>query len=127
MGQELTLAGTQDRALELAQALEREMDMRSNDAREIASLVLSAFAGEDELDDEELDPDLRSVFYELEEHRLLDFRREETRNEEGHIRRYFHWRIRWEEVSPDEAETDTASGEEGTVYDDLPQNAWARP
>jgi hypothetical protein len=103
------------------------MGMEARDARQIAQYVLSAFEDADEeLDDREIDSDLRSVFYELEEHKLLDFRRETYRNEDGHKRRAFYWTIRWDEVEPDEAEETRAGEGEETVYEELPQNAWTR-
>lgn len=117
---------TDDKRAALANALERELDMHPDDAREVSGLVLSAFDGREELDDEELSSDLRSVFYTIEDQNLLDFRREEERNEEGHLRRYFFWTIRWDEVTPDAPEGDDEGAEDRTVYDDLPQNAWKR-
>jgi hypothetical protein len=120
---EIEAEGRQD---QLADALEREMGMQAQDARQIAGHVLAAFGGAEELDDREIEQDLRSVFYELEEHKLLDFRRETYRNEEGHTRRAFYWTIRWDQVQPDEAE-DASTGEGGdSVYEELPQNAWTR-
>lgn len=110
----------------LTKALIRELEMHRDDATEISGLVLAAFDGQEELDDEELSSDLRSVFYTLEERKLLDFRREEERNEEGHIRRYFFWSIRWDEVTAGADEAADAEGDE-TIYDELPQNAWSRP
>lgn len=110
----------------LADALEREMEMEADDARNIAGHVLAAFGDVEELDDREIDSDLRSVFYELEEHKLLAFRRETYRNEDGHKRRAFYWTIRWDEVEPDEAEDATAGEDEDTVYEELPNNAWSR-
>ncbi len=110
----------------LTKALIRELEMRREDAGEVAGLVLSAFGGDKELDDEELTSDLRSVFYTLEDRQLLDFRREEYRNEEGHIRRAFFWSIRWDEVAPGRGSEDAEDEEQETVYDELPQNAWQR-
>lgn len=115
-----------DRGEQLAQALIRELEMQPTDASEIAALVLSAFDGDEELDDDLLSPDLRSVFYTLEDRQLLDFRREEYRNEEGHIRRAFFWSIRWDQVAPDEGDGATSEEAEQTVYDELPQTAWSR-
>lgn len=117
---------TDDKRVALSNALERELDMRPDDAREVAALVLDAFGGDEELDDEELSSDLRSVFYTIEDENLLDFRREEDRNEEGHLRRYFFWAIRWDEVAPDASDADDQVDEDQTVYDELPQNAWSR-
>lgn len=111
----------------LAQALWEELEMDRSDAMEIAGYVVGAFQGDDELDDDELDPDLRSIFYTLENQRLLSFRREEYRNEEGFIRRAFYWRIRWEEI---DTTTDGPQGsdqrDEGSVYEALPRDAWSR-
>jgi hypothetical protein len=110
----------------LAGALEREMGMDGDDAREIAAVVLSAFDEGNELDDREIESDVRSVFYELEEQKLLDFRREEYRNEEGHKRRAFYWTIRWDEIAPEEADDASGASDSDDVYDELPSDAWRR-
>jgi hypothetical protein len=115
-----------DRQASLAGALEREMNMDTEDAREIAGIVVASFGDETELDDREIESDVRSVFYELEEHKLLDFRREEYRNDEGHKRRAFFWTIRWDEVEPDAANDTDAADEDDDVYDSLPSDAWQR-
>ncbi len=111
----------------LAHALRDELDMDRSDAMEIAGYVVGAFQGKEELDDDNLDPDLRSIFYTLENKRLLSFRREEYRNEEGHIRRAFFWRIRWEQIDT-MAETAEARErrEDSSVYEALPRDAWTR-
>ncbi|PSG97943.1 hypothetical protein BRD56_02845 [Thermoplasmatales archaeon SW_10_69_26] len=116
----------QGRRDQLAAALARDMDMDTTDAREIASFVLAAFEGQEELDDRELDSDLRSVFYEIEEHKLLNFRRETYRNEDGHKRRAYYWTIRWDEVRPDEAADESSSESGNSVYEELPTDAWSR-
>lgn len=107
-------------------ALKREMGMDDQDARQIAGVVLAAFDGQEELDDREIESDLRSVFYELEEHKLLAFRRETYRNDEGHKRRAFFWTICWDEVQPDEPGPGANEGADDNVYDDLPSDAWQR-
>lgn len=110
----------------LTAALQRDLEMDPVDAEEIAAIVVSTFQGRDELDDREIGCDLRSVFYELEEHKLLEFRRETYQNEEGHKRRAFFWTIRWDEVEPDELDEGPSNEHQPTVYDELPQNAWSR-
>jgi len=50
----------------------------------------------DEVDDETLDADLRSVFYTLEAKRMLSFRRVEYTREDGDKRRAFYWKLRAE-------------------------------
>lgn len=116
-----------DQVHALKDALVATLEMASTDAREVAGLVIAAFGGREELDDEELSPDLRSMFYTLEGQRLLSFRREEYRNEDGHIRRAFYWHIRWEDVvrvSQDPGGSHQAEGD--SVYDELPRGAWSR-
>lgn len=107
-------------------ALVREIGMTPEDAREITGFVAGAFDGDEELHDDELSPDLRSVFYTIEQNRLLSFRREEYRNEEGHIRRAFYWRIRWGEIIVEGQEPDSEAQGDPTVYDELPRTAWTR-
>lgn len=115
------------RTAALAQALWEDLEMDRSDAMEIAGYVIGAFQGQEELDDDHLDPDLRSIFYTLENQRLLSFRREEFRNEEGHIRRAFYWRIRWENIDTSaDAQPVAGDRESGTVYEALPSDAWSR-
>ncbi|MDX1612309.1 MAG: hypothetical protein R3185_08060, partial [Candidatus Thermoplasmatota archaeon] len=59
-------------------------------------------------------------------HRLLAFRREEYRSEEGYLRRAFYWHVRWENIRTDPASTAQAERASSSVYDELPQDAWAR-
>lgn len=111
----------------LAHALRGEIGMDRSDALEIAGYVVGAFQGKEELDDDELDPDLRSIFYTLENQRLLSFRREEYRNEEGFIRRAFYWRIRWEQIeTAAEAAQAQERAEDDSIYEALPGDAWTR-
>ncbi len=125
MQAQLASAST-DQQGKLAKALMNALEMRAEDASEVASLVLMAFNGDEELDDEELSTDLRSMFYTLEEQKLLDFRREEFKNEDGNLRRAFYWTVRWDEVEETAKGTPATRPSHETVYDDLPSNAWDR-
>ncbi len=111
---------------QLTQALKHTLGMRTGDAQEVAQLVLISFNGDDELHDDELSTDLRSMFYTLEEQKLLDFRREEYKNDEGHLRRAFYWTIRWDNVHDAAEHNQAPANAKNTVYDDLPKNAWNR-
>lgn len=105
----------------LTEALQRTFEMEPQDAREIADAVLARFAEGDEVDDETLDADLRSVFYTLEGKRMLSFRRVEYTREDGDKRRAFYWKLRPEalhERAPVEIPVET------DVYASLPADAW---
>lgn len=110
----------------LADALRREIGMDADDAREIAGFVLGAFNGREELDDMELSPDLRSIFYTLEGHRFLSFRREEFTNEDGELRRAFFWHFRWDQVAGSAQDASARDLSTDSVYDSLPRSAWRR-
>ncbi|HVL49642.1 MAG TPA: DUF6015 family protein, partial [Candidatus Thermoplasmatota archaeon] len=83
---------------DLALALHRLFGMDDEDAGAIAEVVLDHFSGKEEVDDDDLAPDVRSIFYTLEGKKLLTFRRDEYTTEDGDRRRAFFWRLRHEEV-----------------------------
>jgi len=106
----------------LTGALENAFGMEPDDAAEIANVVLERFVEADEVDDETLDAEVRSVFYTLEAKRLLSFRRAEYTREDGDHRRAFYWRLRMEALAP---QVPVAGGyEEPDVYASLPATAW---
>jgi hypothetical protein len=103
-------------------ALQTAFDMEADDARELGEVVLSQFEETEEVDDETLDADLRSVFYTLEAKRMLSFRREERVTEEGSNRRAFFWRLRPEAFESGRREIPVQTGDD--VYAELPASAW---
>lgn len=106
----------------LTDALERTFAMERPDAAEIAGVVLERFTDREEVDDETLDAEVRSVFYTLEAKRLLSFRRTEYTREDGDHRRAFYWRLRTEELA--RPVPVHASQEDVDVYATLPATAW---
>jgi transcription initiation factor IIE alpha subunit len=103
-------------------ALCRAFEMKRDDATEIVDAVLERFATGEEVDDETLDADLRSVFYTLESKRMVSFRRVEYTREDGDKRRAFYWKLRVESLLhevPVQHEPEDAD-----VYASLPANAW---
>ena len=112
--------GTQREAL--TSALERTFEMEREDATEIATVVLERFSDRDEVDDETLDAEVRSVFYTLEAKRLLSFRRTEYAGEAGDHRRAFFWRLRTEALATPVPVN--AGYEDVDVYATLPATAW---
>ena len=106
----------------LSSALERAFEMEPEDARELADVVLERFSDKEEVDDETLDAEVRSVFYTLEAKRMLSFRRVEYTREDGDRRRAFFWKLRDEAL--DEARTIPVQVEDVDVYATLPATAW---
>jgi transcription initiation factor IIE alpha subunit len=104
-------------------ALCRAFEMEPDDAREIVDAVLERFSASEEVDDETLDADLRSVFYTLESKRMVSFRRVEYTREDGDRRRAFYWKLRMDSLLhevPIQHEDDDVD-----VYANLPATAWS--
>ena len=108
----------------LSTALKRLFDMDEEDAREVTTAVVGAFDGRDEVPDDRLEPDLRSIFYTLEAKKLLAFRREDYSTETGDRRRAFYWRFRPDGLRSVMGLPDAVR--EPDVYAALPASAWSR-
>jgi len=109
---------------ELTAALERAFTMSPEDALAVAGVVVERFQGKDEVNDEEIDAEVRSLFYTLQGKGLLSFRRVEYDNENGEKRRAFWWRMRPEVVQ--ELSAPEALPLEEDVYAALPAECWHR-
>lgn len=114
-------------AKKLEQALRRAFNMVVEDARATAETVESAFQGEDEVNDEDLDKEIRSLFYTLEKEKLLNVRRTEYKFD-GQVRRAYFWRVNdldsWApegDVSPKAEDVEALK-----VYRALPPSLWVR-
>ncbi len=108
----------------LLRVLSDKMRMLRDDAAAVSKVVEDAFAGRSELDDEDLNKDLRQVFYDLQDVKILDVRRVELR-EEGQARRHYMWSIRDNDAIPAPAapaEPDPAQ----RIYARLGDQAWER-
>ena len=116
---------SEERRLALAVALRERFDMAADDADAIAATLAEVFGGETEVNDETIDPSIRSIFYTLEAKKLLTFRRYEYTIETGEHRRGFAWRIREEALQPAGVEIPVETEED--VYANLPRDVWARP
>jgi len=107
----------------LAQTLQERFGMSEDDASEIATVVVAQFGEQAEVNDELLEPTVRSIFYTLEAKKILSFRREEYTWENGEKRRGFWWRLRMEELEKKTVSVPIASEE--NVYAQLPKDAWS--
>jgi len=97
--------------------------MVREDAQAVAKVVEEAFQGRSELDDELLHKDVRQVFYDLQNEKILDIRREETR-EDGVAKRHYLWRIRDE--LPGDVAPPAAPDPAERLYHRLDDEAWER-
>lgn len=106
------------------QLLLERMRMMREDALAVTKVVEDAFQGNTELDDELIDKDLRQVFYNLQDEKVLDIRREERR-EDGVERRHYIWHLRdlaGDGLDESPKERDPAQ----RVYERLGDSAWER-
>lgn len=114
-----------DRAAWLEKVLTDSFGMDTEDARVICGVVIEQFGAKEELLDDELPTDVRSIFYTLEAKRILTFRRIEYKGEEGETRRGFFWRFN---VTRAEALLDEETDPQGDddLYASLPADCWER-
>lgn len=108
----------------LLRLLSEKLRMVKEDALAVTQVVEEAFQGASELDDEVLDKDLRQVFYDLQDERILDVRRVEVR-EQGQARRHYLWRVREEEVGAEAAERQVPDAA-ARLYLKLDDGHWKR-
>lgn len=113
----------------LVRALRTAFDMMKEDAEATAKVVETVFRGEDEVNDEDLDRELRSLFYTLEREQLVGIRRTEYKFE-GQTRRAYFWRLNdLEDALQDGTDDEAMSREERDamkVYQALPLERWNR-
>ena len=114
----------EERHAALVIALQERFDMAPDDAHAITDTLAEVFGGSDEVNDETIDPSVRSIFYTLEAKKILTVRRFEYTLETGEHRRGFAWRIREEALAP--AGTPIPIETEEDVYANLPRDVWAR-
>ena len=108
----------------LARLLLDRMRMVREDALAVAHVVEEAFQGRSELDDELLGKEVRQVFYDLQDRKILEVRRAESA-ESGQALRHYFWRVR--DAAEDELATDRqAPGPAERLYHRLGEEAWQR-
>ena len=111
-------------------AITKTFRMDLDDAAHITQIVAGCFFGEEEVNDEDLDKETRSLFYTLEGEGLMTFRRTEYKFE-GAVRRAFFWRLTEEvldgSVGREEPLREPSEDEEvNALYATLGDDAWNR-
>lgn len=107
-------------------ALQTRFNMAPEDSEHIAGIVEDCFFADNEVNDEDLDKETRSLFYTLESEGIMTFRRTEYRFE-GALRRAFFWRLTDEaltrtlerDVRKDPSEEEEIQSLYATLHDDV--------
>lgn len=107
----------------LVRALRDKMRMLSEDARAVARVVEDAFRGGDAVDDEDLDAEMRQLFYDLQDAQVLDVQRREYQCD-GRLLRGYTWHVNEAAHLDHPAPVRPHVSEEEAVYDQLPVQAW---
>ncbi len=107
----------------LAGILRARLDMLREDALAVAHTVEEAFRGEDEVNDEFLDAQLRAVFYALQDEGVLAIRRTEF-NMDGRARRAYFWSV--QEGRDVEDAPKATFDRSARMYARLDDDAWKR-
>ena len=104
-------------------------EMEEEQAYQLALHVLNFFGYSDRIIDNILEPEDRDAFYMLEDAGILTTEREETTLYDGREWRIHYWLFRKNRIEQliqdvDPIEEDTKA--EADIYEDLPDDAWAR-
>ncbi len=101
--------------------------MTEEDICALADYLISFFGFDSEVIDNRLDMDDRDVFYMLEEAGILSTRQEEVHIKKGKLWRIHYWILRADRIKELAAGNGgKANGGVFAVYEDLPEEAWAR-
>lgn len=112
----------------IAKALRRAFNMMREDAEATAKVVAATFREDDEVNDEDLDKEVRALFYSLEKENLLGVRRTEYKFE-GQTRRAYFWRLnrlQEEDLEKPQGGLSREDLEALRVYRALPTELWNR-
>jgi hypothetical protein len=108
----------------------KEHNMTRDDAQNMAYHVLNFFGFGDRIVDNILEPEDRDLFYMLEDFGLLVTEREETTLYDGREWRIHYWLLKRHTINHmacmGASECEAVDKESLNVYDDIPEEAWAR-
>jgi len=99
------------------------------EAKRMAEHMLNFFGYSDRIIDNVLEPEDRDVFYMMEDSGILTTEREETTLFDGREWRINYWLFRRDKVYEllnSKADDEEGTGEQITVYDDIPEDIWVR-
>lgn len=105
----------------LSKALKNKFEMSDDDARALARIVKKVFNGKKEVEDSSIDKYVRALFYELQKERLIKVRREEYKEKNRLLRRYY-WYLNMEVIK--EEANRVVEDDPGKIYRVLPKRVW---
>ncbi len=115
---------------DLSQAIQDRIGLPQEEADRDASFVMDIFGFDDRIIDNVLEPEDRQLFYILEEEGLLTTEREETSLYDGREWRTHYWLFRKDKIlgiaGTTPGELASREFQESDIYDDLPEDVWAR-
>lgn len=115
---------------DLSQAIQDRIGLPQDEADRDASFVMDIFGFDDRIIDNVLEPEDRQLFYILEEEGLLTTEREETSLYDGREWRTHYWLFRKDKIlgiaGTAQGELTSREFQESDIYDDLPEDVWAR-
>jgi len=105
----------------LVKALINAFEMKEEDALALAEIVKRIFNGKKEIEDNSISKEVRALFYELENIKLLRVRREEHKES---MQRKYYWSLNRDalEKIANSKESDRVS----ELYRTLPRRAWLK-
>ncbi|HEB37388.1 MAG TPA: hypothetical protein ENI14_01835 [Thermoplasmatales archaeon] len=105
----------------LSKALKNKFEMSDDDAKALARIVKNVFNGKKEVEDSSIDKYVRALFYELQKERLVKVRREEYKEKNRFLRRYY-WYLNMEVIK--EEANKVVEEDPGKIYRVLPKRVW---
>jgi hypothetical protein len=105
----------------LIKALKNRFEMAKEDAIALAKTVEQIFDGRDEIEDMSIDKYTRALFYELQRKNLLKQRREEFKEKEKIIRK-FYWSFDNKTIK--QAAYEKLEEDPYKIYQKIPKEAW---
>jgi len=105
----------------LSKALKNRFDMSDEDARALARIVKNIFNGKKEIEDSSIDKYVRALLYELQKERFVKVRREEYKEKNRFLRRYY-WYLNMEVIKKEASRM--VEDDPGKIYRILPKRAW---
>ncbi|RLF24027.1 MAG: hypothetical protein DRN01_07160 [Thermoplasmata archaeon] len=106
----------------LVLALMNKFGMLKDDAKALTKIIERAFNGKKEIPDEDINKEIRALFYELQREKILKVKREEYK-ERGKILRRYYWLLD-DEAIKEEAKAIKEKEDESEVYRKISKNSW---
>lgn len=109
----------------LARLLRERMQMLREDALAVAQVVDEAFQGRSAVEDDDLDAELRQLFYDLQDAKVLQVQRREY-EADGRLLRGYQWSVMEGRAETQAAPLRREADPDEDLYRSLGDDAWKR-